>query len=432
MLAMLQPVRSILWSVALLLLGNGLINTLLTLRGTDEGFSSTIVGVIMSAYFVGFTCGTWVSSRLIRRAGHIRTFAFCAALCASGALLHIIFVDPWVWIVLRFFYGLAFVTLMTVIESWLNGQAASHERGRVFATYMLVNLGAIAAAQQILRLDTPGGFLLFAVTAILISWALLPITMTRRQQPTVPENAKSSLKALIGFAPLSVTASVLSGLAMGAFWGMAPLYARQLGWSAGDVGTLMSVTILGGALLQLPIGRFSDKHDRSQVLTWVVIAAAALAALMPFAPNQVALLGLFFLWGGFSFAIYPLAVAQLIDQLHPEEVVSASADMLVTQGAGSALAPIVAGALMGVLGPQALPLYIAAVLAVLGAYALYRRRHVSDLVYGHPAHFEPMTQTSPLALEMIFDDSQPDLFDDPSFYEEQERQRLIEAYRQRE
>ncbi|NIC07257.1 MFS transporter [Billgrantia bachuensis] len=431
MRAMLQPVKSILWSVTFLLLGNGLINTLLTLRGSDEGFSSTMVGVIMSAYFVGFTCGTWISGRLIRRAGHIRTFAFCAALCASGALLHIIFVDPWVWIVLRFLYGLAFVTLMTVIESWLNGQAASHERGRIFATYMLVNLGAIAVAQQILRLDTPGGFLLFAVTAILISWALLPITMTRRQQPTVPENAKSSLKSLIGFAPLSVTASVLSGLAMGAFWGMAPLYARQLGWSAADIGTLMSVTILGGALLQLPIGRFSDKHDRCQVLTWVVIAAAALAATMPFAPNQAVLMSVFFLWGGFSFAIYPLAVAQLIDQLHPQEVVSASADMLVTQGAGSALAPILAGALMGALGPQALPLYIASVLALLGFYALYRRRRVTELISGRPAHFEPLTQTSPLSLEMIFDDSQPDLFDDPSFYDEQERERLVEAYQQR-
>ena len=41
-LAMLKPVKSILWSVALLLLGNGLLNTLLTLRGTGEGFSSTI------------------------------------------------------------------------------------------------------------------------------------------------------------------------------------------------------------------------------------------------------------------------------------------------------------------------------------------------------------------------------------------------------
>ncbi|WP_444677002.1 hypothetical protein [Halomonas sp. E19] len=68
---------------------------------------------------------------------------------------------------------------------------------------------------------------------------------------------------------------------------------------------------------------------------------------------------------------------------------------------------------MGALGPQALPLYIAAVLALLGVYALFRRRHVSALVYGHPAHFEPMTQTSPLALEMMYDDAQPDLFDEP-------------------
>ena len=79
MLAMLQPVRSILWSVALLLQGNGLINTMQTLPGTDEGFSSTVVGVIMSAYFVGFTCGTWVSSRLLRSAGIIVGLGLCSA-----------------------------------------------------------------------------------------------------------------------------------------------------------------------------------------------------------------------------------------------------------------------------------------------------------------------------------------------------------------
>ena len=141
-LALLKPIQSILWSVALLLLGNGLISTLLTLRGTSEGFSSAVMGMIMSAYFVGFICGTWVSGRLIRRMGHIRTFAFCASICATTTLLHIIFIDQWAWMGFRFFYGLAYITLMTVIESWLNSQAASHERGRIFAFYMVVNLGA--------------------------------------------------------------------------------------------------------------------------------------------------------------------------------------------------------------------------------------------------------------------------------------------------
>lgn len=430
MRSLLHPIRAVLGSVALLLLGNGLINTLLTLRGTDEGFSTTMLGIIMSGYFMGFTCGTWVSGRLIRRIGHIRTFAFCAAICASGALLHVIFVNPWAWLILRFVYGLSFVTLMTVIESWLNSKAASHERGRIFATYMLVNLGAIAVAQQILRLDTPDGFLLFSLTAILICWALLPITMTRRPQPTIPDRPKSSLKALIGFAPLAVTASALSGLAMGAFWAMTPIYAKALGYDVGGIGMVMSITILGGALLQIPIGRFSDKHDRGRVMTIVVILAAVLAALIPLAPSKPILMGLFFVWGGLSFSIYPLAVAQLIDQLHPEEVVSGSADMLVLQGAGSAIAPIIAGAVMNVLGAEVLPLYIAVVLALLGVYALYRRHYVSTLVCGETAHFEPLVQTSPQALEMVFDDTQPDLFDDPSFYEEHERQRIIKAVSQ--
>ncbi|MHB0777643.1 MFS transporter [Halomonas sp. WWR20] len=430
MRALLHPIRAVLGSVALLLLGNGLINTLLTLRGTDEGFSTSLLGIIMSGYFVGFVCGTWVSSRLIRRVGHIRTFAFCAAICASGALLHVIFVNPWVWLILRFVYGLSFVTLMTVVESWLNSKAPSHERGRIFAMYMLVNLGAIAVAQQILRLDTPGGFLLFSLTSILICWALLPITMTRRAQPIIPDRPKSSLKSLIGFAPMPVTSSALSGLAMGAFWAMTPVYAKQLGFDIGGVGLVMSITILGGALLQIPIGRFSDKHDRPRVLTYVALLAAIFAALMPLAPTQPVLMGLFFVWGGLSFSLYPLAVAQLIDQLHPEEVVSGSSDMLVLQGAGSAIAPIVAGFVMHLFGAQALPLYIACVLASLGTFAIYHRHRVSPLITGETAHFEPLVQTSAQGLEMVFDDTQPDLFDDPEFYEEHERWRIIKAVTQ--
>ena len=422
-LAMLKPVKSILWSVALLLLGNGLLNTLLTLRGTGEGFSSAVLGLIMSGYFVGFICGTWVSGRLIRRMGHIRTFGFCASICASVALLHLIFVNPWVWLPLRVVYGLSFITLITVIESWLNSQAASHERGRIFAVYMVVNLGALATAQQLLRLSSPEGFVLFVLIAILISWALLPITMTRRVQTKIHERPKSSLRALLGFAPLAVASAALSGLAMGAFWSMTPVYATQLGFDIGGVGLVMSVAIIGGALLQIPIGRFSDKHDRPRVMTWVVLLAALFAAAMPFAPSQEALLGLYFIGGGLAFSLYPLAVAQLIDQLHPDEIVSGSADMLVMHGAGCAVAPIAAGSLMTAVGSHGLPIYIGCVFTLLGIYAIYRRRHVTALIT-HTAHFEPMVQSSAEVLELIFDDTQQDLFDDPSFYEEHERQRL--------
>ena len=75
---------------------------------------------------------------------------------------------------------------------------------------------------------------------------------------------------------------------------------------------------------------------------------------------------------------------------------------------------------------------VLALLALLAVYAIYRRRYISSIVSGETAHFEPMVQTSQEALAMIFEDHQRDLFDDPSFYEEHERQRLIEAVDGRE
>lgn len=80
MWSLIAPISSLLSGVALLLLGNGLLNTLLTLRGVAEGYSTTMLGLIMSGYFVGFLLGTWLATPLVKRIGHIRTFACCAAL----------------------------------------------------------------------------------------------------------------------------------------------------------------------------------------------------------------------------------------------------------------------------------------------------------------------------------------------------------------
>lgn len=401
MWSLMRPIGAILGSVALLQLGSGLLNTLLAVTADGQSFSTIWIGFIMSGFFVGFACGIFVSGRLIRRMGHIRTFAFCAALCATIALLHVIWVNPWVWLLLRFCYGIAFVTLMTVTESWLNTRAVREERGRIFALYMVVNLGAIALAQQLLRLNTGEVFVLFSLSAILICWALLPITITSRSQPHIPDRAKSSLKKLMQFAPLAVATSALSGLAMGAFWGMAPLYASKLGFGLSEVGVLMSITIVGGALLQIPIGRFSDTHDRRKVLIYVAALAAVMCLIMLLAQSQRMLMITFFVWGGLSFSLYPLGVAQLLDQLHPDEVVSGSTDMLVLHGAGAALAPLFVGIIMNLVGVQGMPLYMAGILFLLTAYAAYQVRHVSVLTAGEHAHFEPMVQTSHEIVEMI-------------------------------
>ena len=395
MWSLIAPISSLLGGVALLLLGNGLLNTLLTLRGVAEGYSTSMLGLIMSGYFVGFLLGTWLAIPLVHRVGHIRAFAFCAALAAITALLHVLIVDPWVWLGLRVLYGLALVSLYMVIESWLNAQVPNDKRGQVFAVYMAVNLGALAAAQQLLNLASPNDFVLFVLAAMLISAALI--------QPSVPDTLHTNLRQIVGIAPLALAAAGLSGLALGAFWGMAPVYASLNGFDATGVGLLMSSTILGGALLQWPIGIYSDKHDRRLVLFWVVALAVVVAVLMSLLPAGRLLLGLMFIWGGLAFAIYPIAVAQLIDQLHSDEILAGSSSLLMVNGIGSVCGPLLAGLLMQHLGAQALPLYFAATLGLLAAYTLYRLRHVSDLVSAPAGHFMPMLRTSHTVLELMPD-----------------------------
>jgi MFS family permease len=130
-------------------------------------------------------------------------------------LLHALLVNPWFWMLLRVITGVALVGFYTVIESWLNGQAPPERRSQVFAVYMAVNLAALAAAQQLLRLDSPASFTLFAVAAIFVCLSLLPVTATRLKQPELHHTPRLDLRKIWDAAPVAFAGALTSGLAMG-------------------------------------------------------------------------------------------------------------------------------------------------------------------------------------------------------------------------
>jgi len=401
MIRLILPIAALLLGVALLLLGTGLLNTLVAVRGSLEGYSDGLIGLIMSGYFVGFFIGTFLAMPLIRRVGHIRAFAVCAALAAASTLAYALVVSPVVWGLLRVVTGIVLVILYTISESWLNAQTPSAQRGRVFATYMAVNLGSLAAAQQLLRLDAPTSHTLFVLAGMLISVSLVPVAWTRMAQPAVQDAKRLRLRRLWELAPLAVAGSFLSGLAMGAFWGLGALYAGRIGLDATGIATFMTSAILGGALLQLPLGRVSDTFDRRLVLSALAAAAAvsAIALLvMSYFGGWVTVA--IALYGGIAFAVYPVAIAHLVDHLAPEDVLSGCSSLLLLHGVGAAIGPALAGQIMQLTHLQALPVYFAAMHLLLAGYAIRRlmqqRRDDDD----HSSAFVPLVRTSPIAMEM--------------------------------
>jgi MFS family permease len=402
MISKLLPLSALLAGVALLLMGSGLLGTLLAVRGGLEGFDERTLGLVMSGYFAGFFLGTFAAPPLIRRIGHVRAFAFYTGVCAIAVLVHPLWVDPFVWFGLRLITGAALVGLYTVIESWLNAQPEREHRSRVFAVYMAVNLAALAAGQLLLGLGVDRGFALFSLVAILVCAAALPVTLTRLAQPSFPPTPRLGLARLYRTAPAAAASAGLSGLAMGAFWGLGPTYAGQIGLGRDGIAYFMVATILGGALLQWPLGRWSDRVDRRIGLMLACAAAAALALLAVPATGwgHWAVYATFFAYGGVAFAIYPLAVAHMLDTLPGEELLAGCSSLLLVHGIGAAIGPALAGALMSRYGAGALPAFFAAVLGLLVLYlasrlAFHRRARL------HPTPFHPMLRTTPGALGLL-------------------------------
>ncbi|GAG42482.1 unnamed protein product, partial [marine sediment metagenome] len=122
----------------ILMLGDGLQGTLLAVRADLEGFSTTLTGLVMSSFYIGFLAGSILTPKITAKVGHIRVFAALAALASASILMHALFIQVPVWIALRLVSGFCFAGLYIVAESWLNDRATNETRGKLLSLYMVV------------------------------------------------------------------------------------------------------------------------------------------------------------------------------------------------------------------------------------------------------------------------------------------------------
>jgi MFS family permease len=396
-------IYSLLIAIAVLLLGSGLLGTLIGVRASIEGFSNTTTGIIMSAFFVGYIIGAYLCPRLIRDVGHIRAFSVLASIASAAMILHGLIIDPYVWWALRIISGICIVGLYMIVESWLNSLIKTHpKRGRIFSIYMMTTLVALGAGQFLLLLYGAMELASFALGAIFFTLALVPIAITRLSQPAQIQMPQMMLGKLIQAAPLGTASALCAGLISGSFWGLGALYAHNLGLEETGVALFVSTVILGGVVFQLPIGHFSDHRDRRNVIKYVSLLGGGVAfASYLVAPSS--LVWLFVtaaLYGGFSFSVYALAVAHTNDLIDPDEIMNSTRTLLLLNGIGAAIGPVTAGLLMQWLGNDALMLFFTLVLFLLAGFAFLRVHSATSPAVEEQEAFVPVTRTGMEAVEM--------------------------------
>ncbi|PSF13458.1 MFS transporter [Marinobacter fuscus] len=403
MTRMVASLSALILSIVFLVSGNAFLMTLLGIRLSLEQVSPDTIGWVLVCYSVGFVVGTLQVQKVISRVGHIRAFAVFAAMAAVVALLYPMAISMGFWALLRVLSGFSMAGVLVVIESWFSSRATNANRGALFAVYQIVFYLSAASGQLIVNVGDPANFLPFSLAAILLTLALIPLSLTRMEAPEISEVSRMSVFKLGRESFSGVAGAVICGVLIGGFYALGPVYATLVGLDVARTSTFMASAIIAAMILAWPLGMLCDRFDRRRVMFWVAIAAAAAAGgVATIGAADVALLTLLVgLFTGLSATVYPIAVAITNDRMDSNRIVAASATLLLSYGIGSVIGPVVMAELINLLGPSGLFYGNAGFLLILAVITSYRIVHTDDVPVGDQEHFvAAMPETSVVLTEM--------------------------------
>ena len=186
---------------------------------------------------------------------------------------------------------------------------------------------------------------------------------------------------------------------------MGPVFCHTINLSVSQISYFMKTTVLGGLLIQWPIGALSDRFDRSLVIPVISAALSLICGLMIFATQGtfnifIAAAGLF---GGFLFCIYPVSVARAHDLFEPKDVINVSSALLLFYGIGAVIGPVSASAAMELINsPYAFYIYFSVASALWAAFSFFLRQ--KELTQRIPVEeqvdFIIMDHTSQVAIQI--------------------------------
>ncbi|OKP79930.1 MFS transporter [Ensifer adhaerens] len=393
----LLPVAALLLGTLFLFLGNGLQGLLLPVRGTAEGYPTTILGLIGTSWAAGFVLGCFFAPTVVKRIGHVRAFSVFASLIAIVALMTGILIDPTWWLILRALTGFSTAGTSMIIESWLNERATNESRGVIFSLYIAITLFGVVGGQMMIPFGDTSTTILFMICGILYCVAMLPTLLSKAASPQPLKKVSLDLRGLYRNSPVSFLGILLVGIANGAFGTLGAVFGRQAGLSDSTVAAMMSVAIFAGAVMQLPAGRLSDRIDRRYVLA-ALAGVGALAGLLIFLvePTQVwIVLTLIAIYGAAANALYPIAVSHANDFATAEDFVKVSGGLLLLYGIGTIIGPTIGGPVMTAAGPYGLFMITACAHILITAYAIIRSRMRAPVPVSDRDAFSPVNAGTP-------------------------------------
>ena len=371
----------------ILMVAHGFQGNLLGVRSVIEEFNFLATGSIMSGYFVGYFIGANSIPNLVGRVGHIRVFAALASMASLSILIHAVFVNPIIWTMARFVTGFALVGIFIVMESWLNDRANNRTRGQLLSVYMFITLIGISLGSLLLNFSSPDKYEPFILISLLLSFALIPILLTKRKAPKFKKQGFINIKGLFKTSPLATVSMFCTGLIHSALFSLGAVYAAKMNFTILEISLLLFIITVCGGLFQWPIGYFSDKSDRRLIIIICTFVAAVFAFLAIYVSgaslenmylaisadrNKILFFIFFGIYAGMAIPLFTLNLAYINDYMEKAKFVSAGAGMQIIFGFGAMMGPFLCSTLMSAFGTNGFFIYLLIFHLIIGLFGLYR------------------------------------------------------------
>ncbi len=370
--ARIWPIQA---GAATLLLAGALHFTLTPAYAQAAGFSPAQLGMIGSAYYVGFLMGSLLNPLAFRTLGHRRLFAVYALVIAATVAAQPLWPGPAQWFILRAIVGFLAAGMFAALESWLNAVASNANRGRTLSAYSMSNQLALAGGQYLFTLTPVEGGTGFFISAAILAATIVPFSAMRGHPPPPPTERRIRVAALSRASPVAFAGFVTNGMATAPFWVLGPVFARDSGFDQAAVALFMSLPVFGSFAAQWPIARLSDGMDRRLVILPVATLAALAACGVALASGHGPGWPIFTLavcFGGSAFLINMLASAHMNDRVPHKDLTEAAGASFLAYGAASVIGPLTASAAMAWLGPAGLFWHAGLVLSAFALFTLTR------------------------------------------------------------
>jgi MFS family permease len=327
------------------------------------GATGAEIGLIASASTIPGILISYIAGDLADRFGYRKILVGSLLIFASAPFIYLVVRNPLELGAVRFYHGFATAAFgpvaMAVVAAFSRKNTGQNLSLYSSATMIGRALAPTAGGVLYDGAGTPGVYLVAGVAGLLalaMAVYFLRKPMKSEEEETSQADTPKEIEripfmkklwALLGYRPLLLVGilEACAYFAYGAFEMVFPLYAKQLGMSAGVIGLLIGIQLVGIILFKPVFGRMSDHLGRLPMMVAGLAACAVSFFLLALLKSTIAIIPLI-LFYELGFALITASTSALAADVARAGQLGASLGVLSTlMDIGQTIGPPAIGAL---------------------------------------------------------------------------------------